>query len=105
VFWGLWLLVGMVVYSAMMIPHTAYLAPPVAALSAAGIALYWRTWLLPVAIVAEAAWTVYLAYSYAGFLPWLAPTVIVLACVAIPSTTYRVPAADAAQNLYSCSAD
>jgi hypothetical protein len=27
--------------------------------------------------------TAYLAYSYASFLPWLAPTVIVLACVAL----------------------
>ena len=86
VFWGLWLLVGMVVYSAMTIPHTAYLsllAPPVAALSAAGIALYWRTWLLPAAIAAEAAWTVYLANDYGRFLPWLTPTVLVLACLAL----------------------
>jgi 4-amino-4-deoxy-L-arabinose transferase-like glycosyltransferase len=86
VFWGLWLLVGLVVYSAMTIPHTAYLAllaPPVAALSAAGIALYRRTWPLPAAIAAEAAWTVYLAQDYGGFLPWLTPTVIVLACLAL----------------------
>jgi 4-amino-4-deoxy-L-arabinose transferase-like glycosyltransferase len=86
VFWGLWLLVGLVVYSAMTIPHTAYLAllaPPVAALSAAGIALYWRTWLLPGAIAAEAVWTVYLAHDYGSFLPWLTPTVVVLACLAL----------------------
>ena len=93
VFWGLWLLVGLVVYSAMTIPHTAYLsllAPPIAALSAAGIALYWRTWLLPVAIAAEAAWTAYLAHSYGSFLPWLTPTVIVLACVAFIGTFIAV---------------
>jgi 4-amino-4-deoxy-L-arabinose transferase-like glycosyltransferase len=86
VFWGLWLLVGMVVYSAMTIPHTAYLAllaPPVAALSAAEIALYWRTWLLPAAIAAEAAWTVYLANDYGHFVPWLTLAVILLACVAL----------------------
>jgi 4-amino-4-deoxy-L-arabinose transferase-like glycosyltransferase len=86
VFWGIWLVVGLVVYSAMTIPHTAYLsllALPIAALSAAGIALYWRTWLLPVAIVAETAWTVYLAHGYGGFLPWLTPTVVALACVAL----------------------
>ena len=85
VFWGLWLVVGLVVYSAMTIPHTAYLsllAPPIAALSAAGITLYWRTWLLPAAIAAEAAWTAYLAHSYSSFLPWLTPTVIALAGVA-----------------------
>jgi 4-amino-4-deoxy-L-arabinose transferase-like glycosyltransferase len=89
VFWGLWLVVGLAVYSAMTIPHTAYLsllAPPLAALSAAGIALYWRTWLLPAAIAAEAAWTAYLARDAGGFLPWLTPTVVVLACVAVTGT-------------------
>ena len=92
VFWGVWLVIGLVVYSAMTIPHTAYLsllAPPIAALSAAGIALYWRTWLLPVAIVAEAAWTVYLAHGYGSFLPWLTPTLVVLACVALVGLVFK----------------
>jgi 4-amino-4-deoxy-L-arabinose transferase-like glycosyltransferase len=93
VFWGLWLVCGLVLFSAMTIPHTAYvavLAPPVAALSAAGIALYWRTWLLPVAIAAEAAWTVYLAHDYGSFLPWLTPTVLVFACVAFIGTLFAL---------------
>lgn len=90
VFWGMWLVVGVVVYSAMTIPHTAYLsllAPPVAALSAAGIVLYRRTWLLPAAIGAEAAWAVYLAHDYGSFLPWLTPVVVVLAVVALIGLT------------------
>jgi len=84
VFWGIWLVTGLAVYSAMAIPHPAYLsflAPPIAALSAAGIGLYWRTWLLPVALVAETAWTVFLAHYYRDFLPWLTPAVIALACL------------------------
>ncbi|MEN3307917.1 MAG: hypothetical protein V7603_4119, partial [Micromonosporaceae bacterium] len=79
--WGLWLATFAVVFSRITIPHTAYmasLAPPLAALSAAGIVLMWRayrqrraTWLLPAAIVAELAWTAYLSSRFATFLPWL----------------------------------
>ena len=79
--WGLWLATYAVVFSRMSIPHTAYLAslaPPVAALSGAGIVLLCRAyrdrrtaWLLPFAIVTELAWTGYLAHQYATFLPWL----------------------------------
>ena len=86
VFWGLWFVTGALVLSAMAVPHTAYLAllaPPICALSAAGMALYWRTWLLPVAVLTEALWTAYLARQYANFLPWLTPLVIVLAVLSL----------------------
>src|SRR6202035_4398066 len=63
------------------IPHTAYmssLAPPLAALSAAGIVMFWRAYraggwrgrVLPVAVAAEVAWALYLWRDYGGFLPW-----------------------------------
>ncbi|HEV7712072.1 MAG TPA: glycosyltransferase family 39 protein, partial [Asanoa sp.] len=86
VLWGLWLATFAAVFSRISIPHTAYmasLAPPIAALSAAGIVLFWRgyrdgtaRWALPVAIVAEVAWTVYLARQYPTFLPWLGWVVV-----------------------------
>jgi 4-amino-4-deoxy-L-arabinose transferase-like glycosyltransferase len=91
--WGLWLVVGAVVYSAMTIPHTAYvslLAPPICALSAAGIVLYWRTWLLPAAVLAEAVWTWYLAHKYSDFLPWLTPAVLVLSAAALALILFRL---------------
>jgi 4-amino-4-deoxy-L-arabinose transferase-like glycosyltransferase len=79
VFWGLWLLTYGIVFSSMMLPHTAYLAslaPPLAALSGAGIVAFgrhardghrvWR-WALPVAVAAEAAWVLYLTSHFAGF--------------------------------------
>ena len=46
VMWGGWLVTFGVIYSVMSnIPHTAYmasLAPPLAALSGAGIVMFWR---------------------------------------------------------------
>jgi 4-amino-4-deoxy-L-arabinose transferase-like glycosyltransferase len=81
ILWGGWLLTFGVVYSKMTLPHTAYvaaLAPPLAALSAAGIVMSWKAyrdgtavWALPAAITAEAAWSVYLSSRYPTFLPWL----------------------------------
>jgi 4-amino-4-deoxy-L-arabinose transferase-like glycosyltransferase len=80
--WGTWLITFGAVFSAMgTVPHTAYiaaLAPPLAALSAAGITLAWRAyrvggrtaWLLPVVVLAELAWDGWLWSGYAGFLPW-----------------------------------
>jgi 4-amino-4-deoxy-L-arabinose transferase-like glycosyltransferase len=82
VLWGLWLLTFFGVLSKMsMIPHTAYvasLAPPLAALSGAGIVMFWRlyragtrrSWMLPVAVAASVAWAAFLWRSYTGFLPW-----------------------------------
>jgi 4-amino-4-deoxy-L-arabinose transferase-like glycosyltransferase len=98
VMWGTWLVSYGFVFSAMKtIPHTAYvasLAPAIAALSGAGIVMFWREyatardhpashrqWLLPVAVVTELGWSVYLWRSYRGFFP-AARWAIVLAGVA-----------------------
>ncbi|ANN17119.1 hypothetical protein SD37_16700 [Amycolatopsis orientalis] len=80
--WGLWLLTFAVVLSRMTVMHSAYLvalAPPLAALAAAGAVLGLRlyrerrtAWLLPSVLVAQLAWVGYLATRYADFLPWLA---------------------------------
>jgi len=79
--WGIWLLTFGLIFSAMgTVPHTAYiasLAPPLAALSGAGIVLLWRAyraggraaWLLPAAVLAELAWAGWLWSGYASFLP------------------------------------
>ena len=81
VMWGVWLVGFGFVFSAMkMIPHTAYvasLAPSLAALSGAGIVMFWRGyaaggrrgWMLPVAVAAELAWSAWLWRSYRDFLP------------------------------------
>jgi len=93
VFWGVWLVTAAAVYSAMTIPHTAYLsllAPAIGALSAAGIVLYWRTWLLPAAVVAETLWTAYLAQKYSNFVPWLTPVVIALAGICLLTAAFAV---------------
>ncbi|WP_414942497.1 ArnT family glycosyltransferase [Amycolatopsis sp. cmx-11-51] len=81
VLWGLWLVTFAVVLSRMTVMHSAYLvalAPPLAALAAAGAVLSLRlyrdrraTWLLPSVLVAQLAWTAYLASGYPDFLPWL----------------------------------
>ena len=80
--WGTWLATVGLLYSAIgTIPHTAYLAalaPPVAALSAAGIEMLVRLyrdghpagWLLPVAVLGEIAWAALLWRDYLGFMPW-----------------------------------
>jgi 4-amino-4-deoxy-L-arabinose transferase-like glycosyltransferase len=80
--WGTWLGTVGLVFSVMgTIPHTAYLAalaPPVAALSAAGIEMLIRLyraghpvgWLMPVAVLGEVAWAALLWRDYLGFLPW-----------------------------------
>ena len=93
--WGLWLITFGFIYSEMgNIPHTAYmasLAPPLAALSGAGIVLFWRWyrsgsrawWLLPLAVAVQVAWTYQLWSGYRSFLPWLAPAAIVAGGIAI----------------------
>ena len=84
-----------IVFSAMsVIPHTAYLAslaPPLAALSGAGIVLFWRAygrgdrrgWVLPLAVAAELAWAARLWSGYSRFLPWALWTTIAVGAVAI----------------------
>jgi hypothetical protein len=93
--WGTWLATYGLIFSKMsMIPHTAYmssLAPPLAALSAAGIVMFWRAyrapgwrgWVLPVAVAAEVAWAFYLWRDYGGFLPWARDLLVVAGAVAI----------------------
>jgi 4-amino-4-deoxy-L-arabinose transferase-like glycosyltransferase len=95
VMWGVWLLTFGLIFSKMSsIPHTAYvasLAPPVAALSAAGIVMFWRYfrsgdargWVLPVAVAAEAAWALFLRRDYGTFLPWLRIVIVVAAVIGI----------------------
>ena len=69
----------------------ASLAPPLAALSGAGIVMFWRWyragswagWLLPVAVAAELAWAYYLWSGFRAFLPWVLPAAIGLGAVAV----------------------
>jgi 4-amino-4-deoxy-L-arabinose transferase-like glycosyltransferase len=95
VMWGTWLVTFGVIYSVMNnIPHTAYmasLAPPLAALSGAGIVLFWRWyrsgspagWLLPTAVGLELAWAYFLWSDYRSFLPWALPIAIAAGTAAI----------------------
>lgn len=95
VMWGAWLATYGLIFSEMsMIPHTAYmasLAPPLAALSGAGIVMFWRAyraaggrgWLLPVAVAAEVGWAVFLWRDYAGFLPWARDLLLAAGAVAV----------------------
>jgi 4-amino-4-deoxy-L-arabinose transferase-like glycosyltransferase len=95
VMWGGWLVTFGVIYSVMSnIPHTAYmasLAPPLAALSGAGIVYFWRWyrpgswagWLLPAAVVLELVWANYLWSGFRDFLPWVLPTAIGLGAAAV----------------------
>ncbi|MER7279217.1 glycosyltransferase family 39 protein [Dactylosporangium sp. NPDC000244] len=113
-FWGLWLVTVAAVFSAIMVPHTAYmasLAPPLAALSASALVRGWRGlrdrpaagaaqpesaaappgWrgraaagLLPVLVVAEVVWAVYLSLRFPDFLPWLPWAIAAAALLALP---------------------
>jgi 4-amino-4-deoxy-L-arabinose transferase-like glycosyltransferase len=78
----MWLCTAGLVFSAMTtIPHTAYLAmlaPPAAALAAAGIYMFVLLYragrpsgaLLPAAVLIEVLWAAFLWRDYHGFLPW-----------------------------------
>ncbi len=95
VMWGAWLVTFGLIFSDMStIPHTAYvasLAPPLAALSAVGIVMFWRAfrlggwraWVLPVAVTAELAWAWYLWHDYPDFLPWARTAALVLGIAAV----------------------
>lgn len=95
VMWGGWLITFGVVYSVMSnIPHTAYmasLAPPLAALSAAGTVMFWRWyqagswagWLLGLAVALELAWAYHLWSGFRGFLPWVLPVALAAGVVAV----------------------
>jgi 4-amino-4-deoxy-L-arabinose transferase-like glycosyltransferase len=90
VMWGGWLATFGFVYSEMnSLPHTAYvasLAPPIAALSGAGIVMFWRWyragerrgWIMPLAVAAELAWAVHFWSPYPGFVPWARWPVIIV---------------------------
>jgi 4-amino-4-deoxy-L-arabinose transferase-like glycosyltransferase len=93
VIWGIWLATFAAVFSKMsIVAHTAYvasLAPPVAALSAAGIVMFghWyragdrRGLLLPLAVAAELLWAARLWADYPGFLPWARWAVIMTGAI------------------------
>jgi 4-amino-4-deoxy-L-arabinose transferase-like glycosyltransferase len=95
VMWSLWLLTYVVIFSKVSnLPHTAYLAslaPPVAALSGAGIVLFWRWyqagdwrwWVAPLAVAAELGWADYIWHAYPGFLPWARWTAIAVGLAGI----------------------
>jgi 4-amino-4-deoxy-L-arabinose transferase-like glycosyltransferase len=113
VMWGTWLLTFGLVFSKMsVIPHTAYvasLAPALAALSGAGIVMFWREyrngtsrgWLLPIAVAAEVAWSAYLWWPYRTFLPVVAAiglAVGVVAVIALVATTLAARSGGAARS-------
>jgi hypothetical protein len=93
--WGTWLATYGLIFSKMStIPHTAYmssLAPPLAALSGAGIVMFWRAyraagwrgWVLPLAVAAEVAWAYFLWRDYGGFLPWARDLLVVAGGIAV----------------------
>jgi 4-amino-4-deoxy-L-arabinose transferase-like glycosyltransferase len=95
VMWGTWLAAYGLIFSKMsMIPHTAYmasLAPPLAALSGAGIVMFWRAyraegwrgWVLPLAVAAETGWAYFLWRDYGGFLPWARDLLLAAGAVAV----------------------
>ncbi|HEY1699661.1 MAG TPA: glycosyltransferase family 39 protein [Trebonia sp.] len=94
-FWGIWFVTFFLIFSKMsQIPHTAYvasLAPAIAALSAAGIVMFWRLyragarrgWMLPVSVAASLTWAIFLWHSYSGFLPWALWTAAAVGVIAI----------------------
>lgn len=94
--WGSWLIVMAVVFSyAQGIFHSYYttaLAPAIAALSAAGLAMFWRhyrapggmSWvLLPIATALTAAWAYVLVSRNSDWYGWAAPTVAVVGTLAV----------------------
>lgn len=94
--WGGWLIVMAVVFSyAKGIFHSYYttaLAPAIAALSAAGLAMFWRhyrapngmSWvLLPIGTALTAAWSYVLVSRDSDWYGWAAPTVAVVGALAV----------------------
>lgn len=100
--WGGWLLVTAAVFSfAQGIFHPYYttmLAPAVAAISAAGLAMFWRArsfvrFLLPVAVAVTAAWAFVVVSrdpSWHGWTRWAVAGVAVVAIVVLLAGLRRV---------------
>lgn len=94
IMWGVWLLTFGVVFTVSDVAHTAYvatLAPPIAALSAVGLVLFWRAyqqggrqaWLLPIAVAVETAWGAWIWSHFPDFLPWAKWTALGLGVAAV----------------------
>ncbi|QMU76492.1 glycosyltransferase family 39 protein [Streptacidiphilus sp. PB12-B1b] len=93
--WGGWLATYLLVFSAGSVGgHTYYMgvvAAPLAALAGAGLVLLWRAyrsgeragWALPAGVAASSVWGALVARDYPGFLPWLAPAVLVLGLASV----------------------
>jgi len=94
--WGSWLVVMALVFSyAQGIWHSYYttaLAPPIAALAAAGLTKLWRyyraphgmTWaLLPIAVAGTVAWADVLVARDSSWNGWAGPAVIAVGAVAV----------------------
>jgi 4-amino-4-deoxy-L-arabinose transferase-like glycosyltransferase len=95
--WGLWLAIHIVAFSVGNVAHTFYtavMAPAIAALSGAGLVMFWkaarggqaRAWGLPLAVAATGAWTIHLSLVYQTFLPWLLPMVVGLTILGTAGT-------------------
>jgi 4-amino-4-deoxy-L-arabinose transferase-like glycosyltransferase len=94
VFWGLWTLVIIAVFSYIQGTFHSYytvaLAPGVAALAGGGCVDLWRlskrrrwlAWLLPVVIGGSAVWSAVLLWRVSGYAPGLAVTVIAMGVAA-----------------------
>lgn len=94
IMWGSWFFIYGIIFSEMSsIPHTAYvasLAPPIAALTGAGVAMLWhlcRSGKLPrialsLVMVAQLAWVGWLWSGYPDFLPWALWTAIAVGAIA-----------------------
>ena len=94
IMWGVWLMTFGFVFSAGTVDHTAFvadLAPAIAALSSLGIVLFWRayrrgggqSWLLPVAVAAQVAWSAWLWSHYPNFLVWAKWGTLALGVIAV----------------------
>lgn len=98
--WGSWLLVTTIVFSfAQGIWHPYYttaLAPAIAAISAAGLALFWRyyreaetVWiLLPIAIAISAAWAFVVISRDSSWNGWVRWVVVLFAVVAVGALAF-----------------
>src|SRR5215469_4419491 len=94
ILWGMWLLTMGIFFSVAGFIHEYYLtvmAPAIAALCGIGLVtmwqgyrgLGWRSWLLPLALIATAAEQVYILTGYPDWGRWMIPLLIVLCLLAV----------------------